>query len=168
MNIRAMARCALFTALMCVCAWLSIPTPTGVISMQTFGLFLALAVLGGKGGSLVCLLYLLLGAVGVPVFTGFRGGLGVLLGPTGGFIGGFLAGALAYWLLTVLKCKPLPALFFALGVCYLFGAIWYKILFPHTGWGAVAVACILPYLIPDILKLALAAALSKKLKRFLA
>ena len=168
MNIRAMARCALFAALMGVCAWLSIPTPTGVFSLQTFGLFLTLAVLGGRGGSLTCLVYLLLGAVGVPVFTGFQGGLGVLLGPTGGFIVGFLAASLTYWLLTALKCKPLPALFLALAVCYLFGAIWYKVLFPHTGWGGVAVACILPYLIPDILKLALAAALSKKLKRFLA
>ena len=168
MNIRVMARCALFTALMSICAWLSIPTPTGVISMQTFCLFLALTVLGGKQGTLVCLLYLLLGAAGAPVFTGFRGGLGVLLGPTGGFIGGFLVGALVYWLLTALKCKPLPVLIWALGVCYLFGAVWYKILFPHNGWQAVAAACILPYILPDILKLTLAAALSKKLKRFLA
>lgn len=168
MPIRSMARCALFTALISLCAWLSVPTPTGVISMQTFGLFLALAVLGGKEGSLVCLLYLLLGGAGVPVFTGFRGGLGVLLGPTGGFITGFLAGALVYWLLTALKCKAYPALFAALALCYLFGAVWYKLLFPHTGWQAVVLTCILPYLLPDILKLTLAAALSKKLKRFLA
>ena len=78
MNSRALAQCALFTALMCVCAWISIPLGDMTFSMQTFALFLTLLLLGGKKGCIVCLLYLLLGAVGLPIFTGFRGGLGVL------------------------------------------------------------------------------------------
>jgi len=167
MHIRSMARCALFAALMCICAWLSIPTPAGVISLQTFGLFLTLNVLGGKRGSLVCLLYLLLGGVGLPVFTGFRGGIGVLFGPTGGYIGGFLAGALVYWLLTALKFRPLPAMVCALLMCYLCGTVWYKVLFPAIGLWAIGLTCVVPYLIPDGLKLFLALMLSKKLKRYL-
>lgn len=167
MKIRFMALCALFAALMCLCAWLSIPTPVGVISMQTFGLFLTLGVLGGQKGCLVCLLYLLLGAVGLPVFTGFRGGIGVLLGPTGGYIGGFLVGALVYWTLTSLKVRPLPAMICSQLVCYLCGTVWYKVLFPQTGLWAVMLTCILPYLIPDAFKIALAFSLSGKLARFI-
>lgn len=168
MNIRSMARCALFGAFLCICAWLSVPTPVGVISMQTFGLFLALGSLGGKRGSIACLLYLLLGAAGLPVFTGFRGGFGVLFGPTGGFIWGFLAGALVYWLLTSLKCKDLPAMLCAQLVCYLCGALWYALLFPAAGMWTVLLTCVLPYLLPDALKLLLALGVSKKLKRVLA
>lgn len=167
MKIRSMAQCALFAALLCICAWLSIPTPAGVISMQTFGLFLTLGVLGGRKGSVACLLYLLLGAAGLPVFTGFRGGIGVLFGPTGGYIWGFWVGALVYWLLTALKSKPLPALICALLVCYLCGTVWYRLLFPATGLWAILLTCIVPYLIPDILKLALAFSLRGKLKRFI-
>ena len=80
MKIRTMAQCGLFAALMCICAWVSIPFGDTVFTLQTFCLFLMLELLGGKRGSLVCLLYLLLGIAGLPVFSGFRGGLGVLLG----------------------------------------------------------------------------------------
>lgn len=167
MKIRSMAQCALFAALLCICAWLSVPTPVGVVSLQTFGLFLTLGVLGGKQGSLVCLLYLLLGAAGLPVFTGFRGGIGVLLGPTGGYLGGFLAGALVYWLLTALNARPLPAMVCAQLVCYLCGTVWYKVLFPQSGLWAIVLTCVLPYLIPDALKIALAFSLRGKLTRFI-
>lgn len=167
MKIRTMAQCALFAALMCVCAWLSVPLPGGVISLQTFGLFLTVGLLGGRRGSLACLLYLLLGAVGLPVFTGFRGGIGVLLGPTGGYIGGFLAGALIYWLLTVRNCKPPIAMATAGLTCYLCGTVWYKLLFPATGLWAIVLSCVVPYLIPDGLKLALAFRLVQKLDRFI-
>ena len=91
-----MAYIALFTVLIAVCAWISIPTLVP-FTLQTFGIFLATAVLGGKRGSLAVAVYLLLGAVGVPVFANFTGGLGMLLGVTGGYLVGFLFVALVMW-----------------------------------------------------------------------
>ena len=69
-------------------------------TMQTFAVFLALGLLGGRRGTYAVLVYLLLGMIGIPVFSGFRGGPGVLLGTTGGYILGFLGSALVYWLMT--------------------------------------------------------------------
>ena len=93
---------ALFTALTAVCAWISVPVPAPFVqfTMQTFAVFATLLTLGGKRGTYAVTAYLLLGAVGAPVFTGFRGGLGVLLGTTGGYILGFLIQALLYWWMT--------------------------------------------------------------------
>ena len=84
---------SLFAALTAVCAWLSIPIPPVAFTLQTFGLLLTLGVLGGKWGSISIWLYLLLGLVGLPVFSGFRFGAAALLDATGGFLWGFAAGA---------------------------------------------------------------------------
>ena len=83
-NTKYMTRAALFAALTAICAWISIPVADIGFTMQTFGVFLTLGVLGGKWGTVSILIYLLLGAVGMPVFSGFRGGMGMLLGVTGG------------------------------------------------------------------------------------
>ena len=174
MKIRNMARCALLTALLCICAWIGFPLGDVSITMQTFGLFLALGLLGGKNGSLVCLLYLLLGALGLPVFSGFRGGLGTLLGTTGGYILGFLAAALVYWLITTLLGTRLPiragASLLGLLVCYGFGTLWYALIWTKTGGlslGLILGKCVLPYLLPDLIKLGLALAATEKLKRII-
>ena len=96
----------IFAALIAVCSWISIPTAVP-FTLQTFGVFMAVEVLGGKRGTLSVLVYLLLGAVGLPVFAGFTGGMGIITGSTGGYIVGFLLGAMIMWLLeTVL---PLTA-----------------------------------------------------------
>ena len=100
MKARNMALCGLFTAILTVCAWISIPVGDMVITLQTFGIFLTLGLLGGKYGTVTMLVYLLLGAVGAPVFSGFRGGLGALLGTTGGYLFGFMLTCLCYRLLT--------------------------------------------------------------------
>lgn len=169
---KQMARCAMLSALLCICAWISIPFGEASVTLQTFGVFLALGLLGGKYGSLVCLLYLILGAVGLPVFSGFRGGIGVLLGATGGYILGFLATALVYWLLTGLLGQSLPvriaALLLGLVVCYAFGTLWFAALYLRTGsnlsLGFVIAKCVLPYLLPDVIKLAAALTLTEKMK----
>lgn len=107
---------ALFAVLMAVCAWISIPVPKPMVpfSMQTFAVFAALAVLGGRRGTYAVSAYLLLGAVGLPVFAGFRGGLSVLLGSTGGYLIGFMGTALVFWLMescleTACLSRPPPA-----------------------------------------------------------
>ena len=97
MQTRQLAATALMAALLALCAWLTIPTVVP-FTMQTFGIFLAVGLLGGKLGSLAVGVYLLLGIVGLPVFSGFSGGIGTLAGVTGGYLLGFLLIALVMWL----------------------------------------------------------------------
>ena len=159
-----MTRCALFTALLVVCAWISLPLGPLVISLQSFGLFLALGTLGGRRGSICVGLYLALGAVGLPVFSGFGAGLGTLLGPTGGYLWGFMAAALLYWVLE----KRLPGwlnMAVSMALCYACGTIWYLIAF-GGGIFPVLLLCVVPYLLPDGIKIALALLVSKRLSKY--
>lgn len=160
--VRQMTLCAFFAALMAVCAWISIPLGNTVFTLQTFGVFLTLGLLGGKWGSVSILCYLLLGAVGAPVFSGFRGGVGALLGPTGGYLWGFLCTG-ACWR-AVEKWGRIPALILGLAVCYGCGTVWFMAV---TGTDArwVLLQTVAPYLIPDIVKLILAYRMAEKLKR---
>lgn len=91
-----MAYISMFTVIIAICSWISIPM-TVPFTLQTFGVFAAVGILGGRRGTISVLLYILLGAIGVPVFAGFSGGLGVLTGNTGGYIVGFLFSALVMW-----------------------------------------------------------------------
>ena len=100
-NILDMVLIAMFAVIIAVCSWLSIPGEVPV-TLQTFGVFCAVGLLGGKRGTLSVVIYILLGLVGVPVFAGFKGGVGSLIGPTGGYIIGFVFTALVYWLVTKL------------------------------------------------------------------
>ena len=155
--VRDMTRCAFFAALMAVCAWTGVPLGDTVFTLQTLGIFLALGLLGGKWGTMSILCYLLLGAVGMPVFSGFRGGIGMLLGPTGGYLWGFLCTGLCYW--AVEKTGNLPAMVLGQLVCYGCGILWYRV---YAGSGGLWL--VLPYLIPDAVKLMLAWHLTKRLR----
>jgi len=169
---RNMAMCGLFTAVLAVCAWVSVPVGDMVVTLQTFGIFLTLGLLGGKYGSITIFVYLLLGAVGAPVFSGFRGGMGALLGTTGGYIFGFMLTALVYWLITATKdtlAIRLCAMVLGLLLCYSCGTLWYLHTYLQSSavsLGAVLAKCVLPYLVPDAVKLALALVLTRRLKRF--
>ena len=145
MRVRNMALCALFAALLAVCAWISIPAGDIAITMQTFGIFLTLGVLGGKRGTIAIATYLLLGVVGLPVFSGFQGGVGTLLGVTGGYIAGFLATGLVYWLMTALgrnkEIFRLLGMLIGLLFCYLLGTLWFRFGYLSYGglsWGAIS------------------------------
>ena len=160
---RKLTRCALFAALMAPCAWIGLPLGHTVFTMQTFGVLLTLGLLGGKRGTVSILCYLLLGAAGLPVFSAFRGGIGAILGPTGGYLWGFLATGLVYWVLE--KWSRPAAMTAGLAACYTCGTIWYM---TYTGGAlaAVLVQTVLPYLIPDALKLVLALRLTKRLEKY--
>ena len=167
---------ALFTVLTAVCAWISVPVPAPFVqfTMQTFAVFAALLTLGGKRGTYAVTAYLLLGAVGAPVFSSFRGGLGVLLGTTGGYILGFLLQALLYWLMTAklgegMKMK-LAASVLGLVLCYAFGTAWYLVLYARTcspmGLMTALSYCVFPFIIPDLLKLALPLLLARRIEKY--
>ena len=175
MKIKDLTLCALFAALMAVCAWITVPMPGVPFTMQTFALFLTLAILGGMRGSIVCVVYLLLGAVGLPVFSGFRGGMGVLLGVTGGYIWGFLATALIYWYVTRVFGNAfrvqILAMVLGLIACYALGSGWFMLVYLKgaksiTLW-AVLTKCVIPFILPDLAKLSLALVLGKRLQPML-
>lgn len=170
MNARNMARCALAAALMCVCAWIAVPMGDTVFTMQTFAVALALFLLGGKWGSAAILVYLALGMAGLPVFTGFRGGLGVLLGATGGYIWGFLIWGGVYWLASILGKGlrwQIGGMVIGIICCYTAGTLWYTLGYlGGSGIGLVLLRCVVPYVLPDAVKLLLAYRLALRLKRF--
>lgn len=170
-----MAYTAVFAVLIAVCSWISIPTVVP-FTLQTFAIFLAVSVLGGRRGTLAIVVYVLLGTVGIPVFSGFRGGIGVLLNTTGGYIVGFIFAGLVMWLMETLLGRKLwvQALGMALGMVTYFtvGTAWFMAVYLHrTGpisLGAVLGWCVIPFLIPDIVKLVLALSLGNILRRRLA
>lgn len=174
MQARNMARCALFAALLILCAWISVPAGDTAFTLQTFGIALVLWLLEGKWGTLSIFVYLFLGVVGLPVFSGFQGGAGAVLGATGGYILGFLVWGILYWLLTAMGPKResfrLIAMVAGLLCCYAFGSFWFYRLYLQTGnslgLAFVILKCVVPYLIPDALKLTAAWFLARRLKRF--
>ncbi len=167
-----MAYIAIFASIIVVCSWISIPAMVP-FTLQTFGVFLAVGVLGGKRGTMAVLVYLLLGAVGIPVFAGFTGGIGCILGTTGGYIVGFLFSAMVMWAMECVFGKKTWVLalsmLFGLLVCYVCGTIWFMLVYaagsgPIGVWTAL-MWCVFPYMIPDILKIALALRISKRITR---
>ena len=173
-SVRDMVYCAIGAVLIALCAWISVPVLEIAFTMQTFGVFLILGLLGGRRGTISVGVYLLLGLVGVPVFSGFRG-TDALFGVTGGYILGFLGSALTYWLVTSLLGEKFRAqllgMVLGLLVCYGFGSVWFCALYLRGGssiaLGAVVAKCVVPYLLPDAVKIALALSLTRRLKRFI-
>ena len=169
-----MAYIAIFAVLMAICSWISIPMAVP-FTLQTFGVFMAVGVLGGKRGTLAVLIYILLGAVGVPVFAGFSGGIGVLLNTTGGYIVGFLFSALVMWgMETLWGKKPvvqIASMLVGLIVCYALGTIWFMVVYARNtgavGLGTVLGWCVIPFIIPDLVKIALALLLSRRLAKII-
>ena len=167
-----MAYIGLFAVIIAICSWISIPTVVP-FTLQTFAVFLAVAVLGGKRGALSVIVYVLLGAVGLPVFSGFKGGIGVLLNTTGGYIIGFIFSALLMWAFEKAFGKKAWALILsmilALALCYAFGTIWFMIVHANNvgavGLSAVLGWCVIPFVIPDLIKIALAFILSIRISR---
>lgn len=165
---------ALFSAIIVICSLITIPSVIP-FTFQTFAVFLCLNILGAKKGLISILIYILLGVVGLPVFSGFNGGIGVLLNVTGGYIIGFVFSALVFWLITsIFNKKPrktvnLIASFAGLIICYIFGTLWYILLFIKNG-DAINITstftiCVLPFVLPDILKIVLSVVISEKVKK---
>ena len=169
-SIREIAYTALGVALMIICSWLSVPL-TVPFTMQTFAVCLVAALFGLKIGMWAVAVYLLLGIAGVPVFAGFEGGLGYLLGATGGYLVGFLLTALVVGIAADKRGRGKKVLITAMVVgvllCYALGTAWFVLVYTRTS-GPVGVAtalvwCVLPYVIPDMVKIVMAALLTNRL-----
>lgn len=163
-----------FVALIAVCSWIAIPA-TIPFTLQTLGIFTTVGFLGGKRGTMAVLSYILLGAIGMPVFAGFSSGIGYLLGTTGGYIIGFLFSALLMWGMEKLfgNGKIILAISMVAGllVCYAIGTIWFMIVYAKqsgaVGLGAVLGWCVIPFIIPDLIKIAVSLLLTSRLKRLI-
>ena len=114
MKTTKLVTCALFAALTAILSQIAIPIGPVPINLATFSVFFAGALLGAKAGALSQLVYLLLGIVGLPVFSMFRGGPGVLLGPTGGYLAGYVLAAFLVGFITEQRGDSLPALALAM------------------------------------------------------
>ena len=170
-SVRDMALSALFAALIAVCSWISVPSAVP-FTLQTFGVFMAAGLLGGKRGTVSVLIYILLGAAGIPVFSGFKGGAGVLAGSTGGYIVGFLFTAIIMWLFEAKARNRKYTLPISMAVgllaCYAFGTAWFMLVYARTS-GSVGLVtaltwCVFPFILPDAAKITLACFLIRRIK----
>ena len=154
---------ALMAAIIAVCSWITVGIGPVPFTLQTFGIFLALRFLGGKKGTAAIGIYMLLGAVGLPVFSGFRGGFGHILCPTGGYILGFLLSGIVVMIFEKINKKSVVLRIIcdalSLIACYALGTVWfYFTLGVSKGMSIMAVlsACVIPFIIPDLIKILLA------------
>lgn len=166
-RVKDMTQIALMVVLITVCSWISIPAPVP-FTLQTFAVFFALLSLGGRHGMTAICVYLIMGAIGLPVFSGFQGGMGVLAGAYGGYIGGFLVMALLFRFLAekASEKRSVAVLVLGLAACYAFGTLWFWVGYAQgQGMIAVLILCVFPFVLPDLGKLALAVFLARRLKR---
>ncbi len=170
-------------ALIAVCSWISIPLGPVPFTLQTLGILAVMLTAGGRRGTIAVLVYLALGAVGVPVFAGFKGGIASFAGPTGGFLVGFLISALVYWLLEKLFLKKLMTttvrtwIFGMLGflvfeiIMYIVGVIWFMTVYAaQTGpVGLLTVLgwCVIPFIIPDLVKMTVALIIGERASKLI-
>ena len=149
---------ALFAALTAVLSQIAVPLPfTPVpVNLATLSVLLAGGILGAKGGAVSQTVYVLIGAVGVPVFSNFTGGFAKLAGPTGGYIAGYIAAAWLVGFLTSKRKKNLPNLILSMAagilLCYMLGTAWFMILTKNTLLQSLTL-CVIPFLIGDALKI---------------
>ena len=163
-----MTTTACFTAVMCVLGPMSIPIGQVPITFTNLVIYLAVFLLGTKFGTLSYGIYFLLGFVGLPVFSGYSGGPGKILGPTGGYLVGFFLMAIVCGICVEKFAKNYIMIFIGMivgtALAYLFGTVWFVLL---TGKGLVAAlsACVVPFLPGDAVKIISAAILVPELKK---
>ena len=158
--------CALMTAVLCILAPISIPIGPVPISLGLFAVFLSAYILGSKWAAVSCAIYLALGAVGLPVFSGFSGGIGKLFGPTGGYLIGYIFTVIIAGMFIAFADKHFESkkkhfafvlfgMIVALLVTYAFGTVWF-VIWSGTGIGYALTVCVLPFIPFDLVKIVIA------------
>lgn len=161
---------ALGAVFISVCSWVSIPI-TVPFTLQTFAVFCVLLLFGAKSGILSIITYIAVGAIGAPVFSNFTSGIGVIFGATGGYILGFILIGIIYWLFTsLIKNSTLfriISLIIGLFFFYSFGTLWFYAVYTKSngpiGLVSVLMWCVVPFILPDLLKLTVAVFIFKRL-----
>ena len=169
---------AVSAALITVCSWISIPLGAIPFTLQTMAILAVMLAAGGRRGTLAILVYLMMGACGIPVFAGFKGGVAAFAGPTGGFLIGFVFAALLYWLLEKLIFRRFMTttvktwIFGAVNsvlfeiIMYTIGVIWFMTVYAAqtgpVGLMTVMSWCVFPFIIPDVIKLVFAVVIGEK------
>ena len=169
-NIKTISEISIFTALLALLSQIVIPL-TVPITLQSLAVMLSCMVLGGRRATISVAAYIALGAVGLPVFSLFGGGIGVLAGPLGGYIFGFLGTALVFWLFELLPCRKdtskLLGCIFGIPVCYVLGTIqYYYVSGKPVSFSSVFAVCVLPFILPDALKAFLAFIIYRRLEKY--
>lgn len=160
----------IMTAITCILGPLSIPIPFSPvpISFTNLAIYFTVFILGWKRGTISYLIYMLIGLVGLPVFSGFAGGPGKLFGPTGGYLIGFIFMALiGGFFIEKFHGKVsmyVLGLVLATAVAYLLGTAWLAYQAHLTFWQAL-MAGVIPYLIGDGIKIAIAVIVGPTLKK---
>ena len=154
-RLRALTMTALFAAILAVICLISIPIGAIPITLSLLVVYLAGGLLGPGLGTLAVLVYLALGAVGLPVFSGFSGGAARLIGPTGGYLIGYLP---CVAIVGIARRHPrwfAPLTVLGLAICYLFGTIWFSVS-SGTPFGAALKVAVIPFLPFDAIKIVMA------------
>lgn len=174
-SIRNITEIGLFTAIIVISSWIFIPFPIP-FTLQTIGVMLCACCLGAFKGSVAVAAYIVLGIVGVPVFSGFSGGVAHLFGMTGGYILGFIPAVIVTGLImrgNTTNSKKITFLSISVGniICYIFGACYYSVIYVNSsfweGMYVSLVTCVVPYIIPDIAKLFLTVSLWNGLRKII-
>ena len=162
-GIMTITAAAMSAALITVCSWISIPAlgPFVPFTLQTFAVFVIAGLFDLKTGFISIMVYLFMGAVGVPVFSGFKSGFAAITGPTGGYLVGFLFMIVTICLFKKIKSESIVYLIIGMSIglvlCYIFGTIWLYCVFAHNGdsksFISILSICVIPFIIPDILKM---------------
>ena len=174
-SVKDMVLCALFAAICCVCSIITIPTGIVPVTLGTFGIMVTAMILGTKRGIISVALFIILGIIGLPVFSGMNGGFGVLAGPTGGYIYSYLLMVPIIGMASKCLNKTLSSgMFTMLGciasifVCYLVGTVHFMIVMNVAGkpMGILAAlgACVFPFIPFDLIKAVLAIIIAPRLK----
>lgn len=171
MSNRQVARCGVCIALLAVSAWVTVPLGPVPFTLQTFVLALLPQVMRTHDALFTVVVYLLLGAAGVPVFSGFQAGLGVLLGPTGGYLMGFaagmpVAGAIAHANALPRRARGVAGGVALLAVSYALGTVQLMNVYALDAPAALAVA-VVPFVMPDVAKVALSVGVAERVNRAL-
>lgn len=166
-TVREMVFIAICAAIICVLAPISVPTGVVPVSLGTLAIYFSAALLGGKRGTIAVVVYILLGMVGLPVFSAMRGGIAVLFGTTGGYIIGYIPLALLTGVFSDMKSKlhwTIPVgMVLGTVVLYAFGTAWYMIMSGST-LEAALLACVVKFLPFDAVKIVISTLLAVPLK----